>query len=769
MDYSKQLPAISSERYGQVPQPGYSSSSYQERNEAHLRDYWKVIQKRKWTIISFTLIVLIVTGVMTFTMEPIYRATATIQINKENPQIVDFKEIFSIDTMEMDYHQTQYKILGSRSLARRVIHAMKLAEQPDFLPKPPSSFQQWKTKILRPISKFFSKFFSSGKSELSEKNRETLLINQFLSRLQIEPIRNSRLVKIHFDSNSPELSAQVANLLASNYIQQNLEARFVTTEQAKEWLTKQLKDLKGKVETADENLQAFGSKHDIISLDDKENVTMQRLTELNEALTKAESDRIAKEALYKQIKNKNIDSLPPILENQLVADLRRDYIQIEAQYVKLLETLKPDHWDMVRLKKQMDMLKDRLDGEIKRIVTGIENDYESALRRETLLRQTFDQQKEKTMQMKEKAIQYNILKREADTNRELYKGLLQRMKETGISAGITASNILIVDKAELPIGPYKPNKRRNLALALIVGLFLGVGLAFFFEYLDNSVKTAEDVEQGIQLPFFGLVPEVSYERRRRATNGTPWPVELVTFCHPKAMLSEAYRNIRTSILLSFSEKPPQKIAILSPNPEEGKTTTALNTAIALSQTGARVLVLEADLRRPRLHKIFDQENGVGLSNFLSGHAELDATIRGTEIPNLFYILSGPIPPNPSELLGSNLFKSMMESLGERFDHIVLDAPPILGFSDSIIVSTSVDGVILVVLEGKTPKETLQRSKEMLFQVNAKILGVVINRVDIRRSEYGRYGYYHGYHYYYGEGSEKDKKLPFREKEDSAST
>ena len=562
MDYSKQVPVVFSERYEQSPQLGYSSSSNQERNEAHLRDYWKVIQKRKWTVISFTLIVLIATGVTTFTMEPIYRATATIQINKENPQIVDFKEIFTIDTMEMDYHQTQYKILGSRSLARRVIHSMKLEEQPEFLPKPPSSFQQWKTQILTAISDLFS----SSKNELSEKNRETLLINQFLSRLKIEPIRNSRLVKIHFDSNSPELSAQVANLLASSYIQQNLEAHFVTTDQAKEWLTKQLQDLKGKVERVDENLQAFGSKHDIISLDEKENVTTQRLAELNEALTKAESDRIAKEALYKQIKDKNVDSLPPILENKLIADLKQNTIQLEGQYVKLLETLKPDHWDMIRLKKQMDMLKERLDGEIKRIVAGIENDYESALRRETLLRQTFAKQKEKTMQMKEKAIQYNILKRDSDTNRELYKGLLQRMKETGISAGITASNIQIVDEAELPIGPYKPDKRRNLALALIVGLFLGVGLAFFFEYLDNSVKTSEDVEQSIRLPFFGLVPEVSYERRRRAAKGTSWPVELVTFCHPKSMLSEAYRNIRTSILLSFSEKPPKKIAILSPNP-----------------------------------------------------------------------------------------------------------------------------------------------------------------------------------------------------------
>ena len=755
MDYSKQLPAVPSDRYDEIPHPTYPSSSYPEEKEVELRDYWKVIRKRRWTIVSFTFIVLIATGVMTFTMRPVYRATSTIQINKENPQIVDFKEIFSVNTMEFDYYQTQYKILESRSLARGTIRALNLSEHPEFLPRPQTAYQKWREKVLTFISGIFSSH-EEGVSP-SETKKETLLINQFLGKLKIEPIRNSMLVKIHFDSSYPELSALVANTLATTYMQQNLELRFVTTEKAKEWLTKQLQDLKGKVEKADEDLQIFGSKHDIISLEDKENVTMQRLTELNEALIKAESDRIAKESTYRQITGRKIDSLPTILENKLISDLKQAHIQLEAQYVKQLETFKADHPEMARLKKQMDILKARLDGEIGKIAAGIKNDYESSRRRESLLREAFEQQKKKALEMKEKAIQYNILKREADTNRELYKGLLQRMKEAGISAGITASNIQLIDQAELPIAPYKPNKRLNLILALFVGLFLGIGLAFFFEYLDRSVKTPEDVEQLVRLPFFGLVPEISHERRRWVEKKALYPVELVTFGHPRSMISEAFRNIRTSILLSFSEKPPKKIAISSPNPAEGKTMIAINTAIALSQTGAQVLIIEADLRKPRVYKIFDQENGVGLSNFLSGHAELDSIIRKTGVPNLSCILAGPLPPNPSELLGSYLFRNMIESLGDRFDHIILDVPPVLGFADSLILSTSVDGIILVVHGGKTPKETLQRAKDVLVQVNAKILGVVINRVDIRRSEYDGYGYYYyRYQHYYGEKSRKEE-------------
>jgi len=762
--------------------PGYGLAS-QEEKEVNLRDYWKIIRKRRWTILAFFLIVLVTTAIGTFTMKPVYRGTCTIQIDKENPQIVDFKEIFSVNMWDQDYYQTQYKILESRSLAKRVIDSLKLSEHSEFLPQPPSPFQKWRSDIWASISGLTRIFSSSGKNpskvpskdplkdtdsgkNTPEMAKETGLINAFLGKLKVEPIRNSRLVKVHFDSNYPELSSRVANTLATNYIQQSLEHRFSATEQAKDWLTTQIDLLKAKVERADEALQAFGSKHDILSLEEKENITMQRLTDLNEAMAKAEADRMAKEAIYRQTKDRNSDTLPMVSENKLILDLKQSYIQFETQYMKLSETYKPEYPEMVRLKKQMDSVQKRIDSETNRVVAGIRNDYESALRRESLVRAAFEQQKAKAMEMKDKAIQYNILKREADTNRDLYKDLLQRVKQAGVSLSMTASNIKVIDHAEVPTSPFKPNKQMNLLLAAVVGLFLGVGLAFFFEYLDNTVKTPEDVEGLLRLPSFGMVPEISCERKKRLENGAYYPVELVTHGHPKSILSEAYRNIRTSVLLSFSEHPPKTLVISSPNPFEGKTTTVVNTAIALSQTGVPVLVVDADLRKPRIHKVFEEDNGAGLSNYLSGNGDLESIIRKSEVPNLYFIPAGPLPPNPSELLGSNLFKTMMRSLREKFEHIILDSPPVLGFADAVILSTAVDGVILVVLGGKTPRETLQHAKDVLLQVNAKILGVVINRVDLQRSDYGYYYYRH--YYYYGK-ERKKKELPFDSGEDQIST
>ena len=766
MNYLRPIP---SEQAYQLPlPPGYTYAPYQEEKEVHLRDYWKVIVKRRWIVIALFFIVLITTIVGTLTMKPVYRGTVSIQINKENPQVMDFKEMFSVNMWDQDYYQTQYKVLESRSLADRVIQSLKLAEHPEFQAKPEPPIRKLKSEILKPVFGLFTFWKKSpSQKDPAEGKKETALINQFLGRLKIEPVRNSRLVKIHFDSNYPELCAQVPNTLASMYIRQSIESRFIATEQVKEWLSKELEDLKAKVERADEALQDFGSKHDIISFDDKENVTLQRLNELNESLTKAEADRMSKEALYRQTKDGHFDSLPPILENKLIMDLKQAYIQLEGQHVKLSEAFKPEHPEMVRLRNQMQSIQKRMDLEIGKIIASIRNDYDLSFRRETLLRHAFDQQKTRVMDMKERSIQYNILKREADTNKELYKGLLQRMKEVGVSAGLTMSNIQVLDKAEKPTGPYKPNIRLNLLLAAVVGLFLGIGLAFFFEYLDNTIKTPEDVEQMIRLPSFGMVPEISNGRRKRLEKGSSHPVELITHRHPKSILSEAYRNVRTSLLLSFSEKPPKKIAITSPNPVEGKTTTVINTAIALAQTGAQVVIIDADMRKPRIHHVFNGgDDGTGLSNFLSGNADLASIVKKTEVPNLFYIPSGPIPPNPSELLGSNRFKNMMGALEKKFDHVLLDSPPVIGFADSIILSTTVDGVVLVVLGGKTPRETLQRAKEALYQVNAKILGVVINRVDIQRGHYGYY--YYRYHYYYGKEGKK-KELPLTSKEESVST
>jgi polysaccharide biosynthesis transport protein len=778
MNGLRQLP---SEEYYQLPPPGYPFSPLQEEKEIHLRDYWRVIWKRRWMIIAAFLVAVTFMVVKTITTEPVYRGTATIQINIENPQIVDFKEIFTVNMWAMDYYQTQYRILESRNLARRVVQKLRLWDHPEFLPGPPGAFQKLKSGIFSPLRDFvrsLKSWTTSSKSappdqpavsnsEVSEIERDAPYISALLARLHIEPIKESRLVRINFEGHHADLAGQVPNVLAEEYIQLSLDSRVSSTEQAKEWLGKQLEDLKAKVENAEEALQAFGSKNDIISLDNNDNVTLRRLSELNDALAKAEAERMAKEALYKQIrqeKDVTFDAVPAVLENKLIQELKQNYIQLEGQYMRLSETFKPSYPEMVRLKNQMDVTQKRLVLEVSRIIASIKNEYEAAVRKESLLRAAFEQQKGRALEMQQKSIQYNILKREADTNKDLYKSLLQRMKEVGVSAGFNASNVQLVDRSETPRGPYMPNRNRNILLAAVIGLFLGVGLAFFFEHLDNTVKTPEDVEQFLRLPSFGVVPEISCEREkgrisiRKSSSGKSYPVELVTCHSPRSLLSEAYRNIRTSLLLSFSEQPPKKIAVTSPNPLEGKTTTLVNTAISLSQTGARVLIIDGDMRKPRIHKIFGNGNGAGLSNFLSGNAKLWSVIRRSEIQNIYYIPAGSIPPNPAELLGSNLFRDMVQALAERFDHILIDAPPVVGFADSVILSSVVDGVMLVVTGGRTPKIALQRAKDALLQVNAKILGVVINRVNIHQADYN--DYYYRYYYYYGEGAPK-KELPYK--------
>jgi succinoglycan biosynthesis transport protein ExoP len=769
----------STEYYQLPPPPVFPYFPVQEDKEIHLRDHLRVLQKRKWMIIALILIPVIFTLIQSFTTRPIYRGTATLQINVDNPQVVDFKEVFAINMWATDYYQTQYKILESHSLAKRVIQKLKLWEHPEFLSPPPSSFQKWKSSVQSTLRHSVRSLFSfpgpeahlSPKSSLdfgekaSEDEKEVPLVGQFLSRLKIEPIKESRLVKVHFDSYSLELSGRVPNVLAKEYIQMNLESRLDIKEQVKGWLTKQLDELRSRVESSDEALQKFGSQNDIFSLDDKENITLNRLNELNEALARAESERMAKEAIYKQISSERgfkAVALPSILENKLIQELKQNYIQLETQYNKLSETFKPHHPEIIRLKNQMETVEKSLNLETAKIIAGIKNEYESSLRKESLIRNSFAEQKHQAVAMQQKSIQYNILKRDAETNKELYKNLLQRVKEIGISAGFNGSNIEVVDYAEKPKGPYQPYHQRKVLLAAVIGLFLGIGFTFLLEYFDNTVKTPEEVDQRFQLPFLGSVPEISCEKRNQLSgeksSSRPFlPVELVMCNQPRSILAEAYRNIRTSLLLSFSERPPQRILVTSPSPLQGKTTTLINTAISLSQTGARVLIIDGDLRKPRIHKIFADRNRLGLSDCLSGGAELTSVIRKSEIKNIYYIPAGPIPPNPSELLGSPLFKETMQVLAQRFDHILIDAPPVLGFADSVVLSSAVDGVILVILFGKTQRMVLQRAKDGLLNANAKILGVVINRVNMDLDGYR--DYYGPYHYYYGEEGRR-KELPY---------
>lgn len=719
---------------------GYNYACQEE--EVHLRDYFSVVMRRKWIVITFFVAVVVTAVLATFLMKPLYKSTATLKIDKENQNVIVFKDSYAVENVDEQYYQTQYKMLRSRNLAKRVIRQMRLDKNAEFSGRTAAAAQVFQ-KLDKPVI---------------EDGISSSMIDTFIKRIEVKPESKSRLVAVGFSSYSPDLAANVANSLAKSFIELNVETKFEATQQARTWLENQLGIMKGKLEQAEERLNQYAAQNRIIFLDkgsDKdgksaggENIVSKRLSDLAQDLTTASSDRISKEALYNELRSGEAASSSAVMANGLVQSLAKDLAGLESEYNQNLTVYKADYPKMVRLKEHIDQLRRRIDLETKKVVTSVRKDYDAAVRRENYLKTAFEKQKTEALELNSRAVQYQILKREADTNRELYNGLLQRMKETGISASITASNIQIIDPAETPKAPFKPNKQRNILLALMVGLFGGVGLAFLAEYLDNTIKTPEDVEKRTQMPSLGLVPLCDVK-------DVSGPVELLTHSAANTRMGEAYSSLRTFLLFSSAGKPPKVMMVTSARREEGKTTTSVNTAISLTKSSSKVLIVDADMRRPRLHKIFKVDNSVGLSSFLSGNKEFSGDLFNlTGVPNLHVLTAGPLPPNPAELLGSYRMKELIDGLSALYKFIVIDTPPVLGLADPVVVSTRTEGVILVVRAGKTPREAAQQAKKILRSVNANILGVVLNAIDESQLKYGYYSYYNYYSQNYGSNENK---------------
>lgn len=720
----------------------------QQEEEINLRDYLNVLLRRKWTAITFFTVVVTTVLIATFLMKPVYRAAVTIKIDKENPNVLAFKDVYAVERVEDDYYQTQYKVLKSRSLAKRVIRSSKLDKNPEFAPKE------------NPIENNPDNDKKRGNSRNVDEEGDQNIIDAFLSRVAVEPVTRSRLVKVSFDAYSSELSASVANTIARSYIDFNVESKFEATQQARDWLEKQIQDIKAKVENSEEKLNEYAAKNGIIFITGRvtdpkggqggEDIITKRLAELSTHLIQATSDRISREALYNESREGEAESNSIVLGNSLILAIKKDRAVLESEYSQLSRLYKSDYPKMVRLKEQIEQVKAQIDAETKKIVSGIKKDYEAAVKRENYLKSTIEKYKEDALKINEKMVQYLILKREVDTNKELYSGLLQRLKETGVSASLTTSNIQILDRAEVPRSPSKPNKRMNLLLSIMTGLFGGIGLAFFLEYLDNTVKSPDDLEKRIMLPSLGIVPYSSEADKES-------PYALIASEDKKSPLSEAYRSIGTYIQFSSAARPPKTMLITSPRNSEGKTTTAVNTAVTLAQSYGKGVIIDADMRKPRLHKIFDVDNSNGLSAFLTGNVEFgDSLIQRTKAANLDVIPSGIIPPNPSELLSSNHMRDLLTRLFPLYSFIIIDSPPVLGLSDALIISTITDGVIMVVKAGETPRDAAVQTRKLLQGVNAKILGVVLNGIQESDLKYGSYSYYYSYAYYYDEDNNSNQ-------------
>lgn len=737
---------------------------FQEK-EVDLREYWGVIRRRRWTIITVSLCLLLAAGLWVFTARPMFTAKGTLLIEKE-PNILTFEEIFQIESFRDDYYQTQYKLLQSRALALNVVDRLNLGEKEEF-----------------------GAGRRSGKSpegDGSARRRE--LVNAFLSRLEVKPLRMTRLVDISFKSHDPTLAADGVNTLFETFIDMSVEAKYEATEQATAFLSQEITNLRKGITGMEKEMQSYGVEKNIVALSDKETTILEKLGGLNRALTEAQIELSNKKANYEEIKNASPDYLPEALNNPLIQRLREDYVKLSREFTKKQETFYPEYPEMQRLKTELESAKVLLQNETQNLIKGAYSEYQAALKKALSLEDAFNRQKKEAYTLNSNSIVYNSLKIEIQNKQNLLETLLRRQSETGVSArlkGLRTANVRIVDRAEVPVSPSSPKKKQTLFLALFIGLLGGIGLAFLFEHLDNSIKSIEDVDKYAGLPTLGIVPAFSLngygprygeDRAQKAMRikilesidrrvpsggkgrGVAAPeggpdgdggrtIELITSTDPKSNYSECYRSIRTSLLLSGAESSLKSLIVTSPLPAEGKTATVSNLAVTLAQMNKKVVLIDADLRKARLHRIFKTKNLNGLTKYLTGSLEVRDLLRPTEVRNLYLINSGPLPPNPTELLGSERMAALVRTLREEFNFILFDTPPILAVSDAMVLGPVIDGVILIVWGGKTPREALMRAKENLDLLKVKSLGVIINNLNIKQHSYYYKNYYHHYHHY----------------------
>lgn len=726
---------------------------------------WWVLRKRCWTLLSILAVLLAVVLVGTLKQKPLYRAKAMLEIEQENPDIVTVQQLFQIENASDTYLETQYRILESNSLARRVVDELGLDRLPEFS-RP--EFRFW-ARTEPPTAA--PQIFAVGTAAV---RRDPVAYQQaldtFRQRLAIAPIKRSRLVGVSFESEVPALAARVVNRLAANYVELNFERRWQATQKASEWLSQELRAMKAGLEKSEEQLQNYARANGLLFLESEtgnpESIVNERLLQLQQELTRAQTDRFAKESLYRLAQTDDYSALPGVFDNKLMQDLTVQLAELRRAHARAATTFSADYPALKQLQNQIEEIERLLGQERARAAARIANDYQAAVRRETLLRRAFEEQQRQAERVAERSVQYNILKREVETNKELYEGLLQRLKEAGLSAGLKASHVRVVDPAQPPEKPARPNLVVNLLLGLALGLGLGIGAVFLQEHFDNSLKSSEDVERFLQLPVLALVPSLDSVNGTNVYRGRPrrrlsagslrrpgGPAWHLAIGNGKGLskLVEAFRSLRTSVLLSTPEQAPRLLLISSAQPGEGKTTVAINLALSLVQLSQRVLLVDADLRRPCIHKALALGGQGGLVRYLAGQQGWEEIVEPAPVSGLDLILCGPVPPNPAELLSSERMRVLLRQALERYHFVLLDSPPLLNVADARILAALVEGVVLVVQGGTTPRGLAQRAYEHASAVGGNVIGAVLNNLDVRADDY----YYNRYYPYDEDSAEPE--------------
>jgi len=748
-----------------------------DKREIDLLEYVRVVLKRKWVLVTFAAVLVALAAVLSFTRTPLYRATATLLIDEPGTSLLNIQDVLNSGAYYRSdylgtYFNTQLRLLTSRSLAERVAKKLNLGARPEF--RMDGGARAGFLAGLKSVITF-RWLAGRGRGEAADAARapQTPAVSSYAfaiqSGLSIAPIPETRLVYVSYVSPHAALSADVINALAEEFVSFSVETRYEATKQTSEFLTEQTALLREDLKRKEEDLQKYGQEKDLLYLSDNESTVVNKFADVNTALTTAQIERYAKESAYLELKGLRVDRLPESVSNPTIQALRTTYTQVQSDFDEKGRIYRPEYPEMVQLKARLDATRNTLQEEIRKAVDSAEAEYRAALKKESSLQGLLNEQRGDVTRMNRNAIFYHTLRTEVENMRTLLSTLVAKQNEIQVSSqlgGLRTSNIKIVDRALVPPGPFSPNVRRNLLMALLLGLFGGLGLIFLVEYLDNSVKGPEDVEKLVGLPSLGIIPYLSAEGTRKRSDaygssrsygaelakpGEDLPVvreiELINHLYPKFSIAEDYRTVRTSILFSHADSTPKTIAFTSTVPQEGKSATISNLAVSFAQLEGKVLLVDADLRKPRLSKIFNLRNTNGLSSFLAGKCSYEEVIQKTSIDNVWTIPSGPHPPNPAELLNSKAMKELLARAKDEYSVVLLDTPPVLAVIDPVIVSSLVDSTVFIVRAGKTTRRSLQRAVEEVRKSKADIIGVVFNEVRIGRRGIGT-PFYHYYEYEY---------------------
>jgi polysaccharide biosynthesis transport protein len=697
--------------------------------------YLRVFNKYRWLIASLVLVSLLIGAAVTYLSTPIYRATISLQIDRDSMNIVNVDGLQPEENQNStEYYKTQYELLASRSLAERVVSSLSLAND-----------NRFNAQTVSPISFVKGLVFGNPKADenaipLTQEEITRKTVDKLSLMLSVTPVRGSRIVKVNIAHPDPATAQRIANGYGEVYIANNLDRRFEATSYARKFLEERLQQLKIKLEESERQSVKYAEEQGIISLGDNKNLSATDLEATNIKLAEARGERVKKELLWKRAQATDGLGLKEILDSPAIQENRKLRAQFAAEYQQKLAIYKPAFPDMVQLRNQIRELDRQVESEVAAIKESIESEYIAAREQEDALTAELEGTKIDVVEQRNRSIDYNILQREVDTNRQLYDGLLQRYKEIGVAGGVGTNNISIVDQATRPLFPSSPNLFLNLALSLLTGLLLGVLLALALDYMDDSFKAPEDIEREVGLTVIGVIPKPS--------SGGEVEVELLD---SRSAMSEAYRSLRTGLQFSTSDGLPRSLLVTSSKPSEGKTTTTISLARSLAHIGLEVLLIDGDLRNASVHKRIFASNEMGLSNYLSGSKTPEEVVQTTDTEGLLLMTAGPLPPNPAELLNGPRFQSLLALARESFDIVLIDGPPIMGLADAPLISTNVQSTLLVVAANETRRSIVKVALRRLQMARANVIGALLNKFDAKQTGYG-YGYGYGDYEYHSYGS-----------------